>query len=174
MPASYVRKADTDEARNSEVTMFKVLEVNDAVPKAHDTRLDYAVVNTSNNRVHTIWAYTGQKEMAEMLAKVMNNTNSTNDTSIIATSQMVQERCCHASRVMLRDDGNQYIVHYQGFPAEDEGQPYFYGGNYFPYSTENALKRAWECFVDRASRRVYPEQGSLPVSPGIGARTPCD
>lgn len=154
MPASYVCMADTDEARNNEVTMFKAVELNDPVPKAHDTRLDYAVVNTSNDRVHTIWAYTGQKEMAAMLAKVMNTAHSTNDESIIATSPMIQERCSHASRVVLRDDGKQYIVHYQAFPPEDEGQPYFYNGNYFPYSTEGALKRAWECFVDRASRTV--------------------
>jgi hypothetical protein len=79
---------------------------------------------------------------------------------IIASSPLVKEHATVLHRIVIRDLGDEFVVHMQCFP-EDGGKPYFHQGNYFQYSTTErghdsravALKKAYTC-ADRRARRT--------------------
>lgn len=83
------------------------------------------------------------------------------DDSIISASPLVpKSECTLSHRIVLRDLGDQYVVHMQVFP--DEGNPYFHLGNYVPKKDDGALARVWEHFERRARLTL-----NLPPPPDI-------
>jgi hypothetical protein len=84
------------------------------------------------------------------------------DKTIIAASPMVQGLCECPHRIVIRDLGDQYVVHMQIFDGVQE--PYFYQGDYFTKTNDSApighppaaeaLCKAWARFEERARRSL--------------------
>ena len=58
------------------------------------------------------------------------------DKTIIAASPMVQGSCESPHRIVIRDLGDQYVVHMQIFDGVQK--PYFYQGDYFVKTNDSA------------------------------------
>jgi hypothetical protein len=79
------------------------------------------------------------------------------DKTIIAASPMVQGSCESPHRIVIRDLGDQYVVHMQIF--DDAQKPYFDQGDYFTKTKDSApiahppgalgLCKAWARFEER-------------------------
>ncbi len=75
------------------------------------------------------------------------------DDGIVATSPTIpKSECTLAHRIVIRDLGDEYVVHMQIFEGEKH---YFHQGNYYRKQHENALARAWACFETRARRTLH-------------------
>ena len=83
------------------------------------------------------------------------------DKSVIAASPMVQGSCEVPHRIVIRELGNQYVVHMQIFDGVQA--PYFYAGDYFVKTNDSApiahppaeaLCKAWARFDERVRRTL--------------------
>ena len=83
------------------------------------------------------------------------------DKTIIASSPLFKGNCEVPHRIVLRDLGNQYVVHMQCFDGVQK--PYFHQGDYFPKTNDSApvahppaeaLCKAWARFEERARRSL--------------------
>jgi hypothetical protein len=90
------------------------------------------------------------------------------DKSIISASPMFQgpAECPH--RIVIRDLGNQYVVHTQIFDGVQK--PYFHQGDYFAKTNDSApvanppaesLCKAWGRFEERVRRSL--QMGAVPA-----------
>ncbi len=89
----------------------------------------------------------------------------THDPTIIASSPMVQGSCECPHRIVIRDLGDQYVVHMQIFDGVQK--PYFYQGDYFTKTNDSApiahppdaeaLCKAWARFEERTRRTLQME-----------------
>ena len=87
------------------------------------------------------------------------------DPTIIASSPMVQGLCECPHRIVIRDLGDQYVVHMQIFDGVQK--PYFYQGDYFVKTNDSApvayppsaegLCKAWARFEERTRRTLQME-----------------
>jgi hypothetical protein len=86
----------------------------------------------------------------------MNNQN-TEEPSIVAASPVVHESGTLPYRIVIRDLGDQHVVHTQVF--EPGKEPWYHQGDYFPKrcdvptageSDAEALWKAWARFEERA------------------------
>jgi hypothetical protein len=72
------------------------------------------------------------------------------DKTIVATSPEIQGNMELPHRLVIRDLGDQYVVHMQIY---EKGRTYFHAGIYFPKkddpSPNASLKKAWACFERR-------------------------
>ena len=83
------------------------------------------------------------------------------DKTIIAASPMVQGPCECPHRIVIRDLGDQYVVHTQIFDGVQK--PYFHQGDYFVKTNDSApvahppadaLCKAWARFEERVRRSL--------------------
>jgi hypothetical protein len=83
------------------------------------------------------------------------------DKSIISASPMFQGPAESPHRIVIRDLGDQYVVHTQIFDGVQE--PYFHQGDYFvktndsapiAYPPTDALCKAWARFEERVRRSL--------------------
>ena len=83
------------------------------------------------------------------------------DKTIIASSPLFKGNCEVPHRIVLRDLGNQYVVHVQCFDGHQK--PYFHQSDYFPKTNDAApvakppaevLCKAWARFEERARRSL--------------------
>jgi hypothetical protein len=88
----------------------------------------------------------------------------TEDPRIVAASPMVHEPGLLPYRIVIRDLGDQHVVHTQVF--EPEREPWYHQGDYFPKrgdmptageSDAEALRKAWARFEERARRSLGME-----------------
>jgi hypothetical protein len=145
--------------------------VNDPVPKTScGNSLEWAVLSESDQHIEQVWAYTLDRGSAELIAIRMEahrmeaqrtktaeeKAAAKPDPSIMMAGPMVHEPGCYPYRIVLRQERGQYIVHAQIFPHEGEGKPYFYCGDYYPFTggQEVALGKALDRFADRVKRRM--------------------
>jgi hypothetical protein len=86
------------------------------------------------------------------------------DKSIIAASPMVQGSCESPHRIVIRDLGDQYVVHTQIHDGVQK--PYFHQGDYFVKTNDSApvanppaeaLCKAWARFEERTRRSLSME-----------------
>jgi len=88
------------------------------------------------------------------------------DKSIIATSPMVQGSGEVPHRIVIRDLGDQYVVHTQIFDGTQK--PYFLAGDYFRKTNDSiahpptaltppieALSKAWKRFEERVRIALF-------------------
>jgi len=79
------------------------------------------------------------------------------DDSIIASSPVVVGARMEPVRIVIRDLGDAYVVHRQGWPVSEQGlgrnlsgvKPFYVSGNYFAKEEAGALNRAWDIFYSR-------------------------
>jgi hypothetical protein len=84
------------------------------------------------------------------------------DKTIIAASPMVQGSCESPHRIVIRDLGDQYVVHTQ--IVDGVQKPYFHQGDYFVKTNDSALIahppgveglcKAWARFEERVRRSL--------------------
>jgi hypothetical protein len=84
------------------------------------------------------------------------------DKTIIAASPMVQGSCESPHRIVIRDLGDQYVVHTQ--IVDGVQKPYFHQGDYFVKTNDSALIahppgverlcKAWAQFEERVRRSL--------------------
>jgi hypothetical protein len=90
----------------------------------------------------------------------MNNQHP-DDPTIVAASPMVHETGMLPYRIVIRDLGDQHVVHTEVY--EPGREPWYHQGDYFPKrgdaqtaeeSDAVALSKAWARFEDRAGRSL--------------------
>jgi hypothetical protein len=90
----------------------------------------------------------------------MNNQH-TEETSIVASSPVVQETGLLPHRIVIRDLDDQYVVHTEVF--EPKTKPWYHQGDYIPKlsdvptakeSDAQAMRKAWARFEERARRSL--------------------
>jgi hypothetical protein len=93
----------------------------------------------------------------------MNNQH-TQEPSIVAASPVVQESGLLPHRIVIRDLGDQYVVHTE--VREPDKEPWYHQGDYFPKQNDAptakesdavALSKAWARFEERARRSLRME-----------------
>jgi len=93
----------------------------------------------------------------------MSNQN-TEEPQIVAASPIVHESGMLPYRIVIRDLGDQHVVHTEVF--EPGNQPWYHHGDYFrkrsdaPTAEESdaqALRKAWARFEERARRSLRME-----------------
>ena len=99
------------------------------------------------------------------------------DKTIIAASPMVQGSCECPHRIVIRDLGDQYVVHMQIFDGAQK--PYFHQGDYFVKTNDSApiahppaeaLCKAWARFEERTRRTLQMESLGAEAQGGRGHR----
>jgi hypothetical protein len=93
------------------------------------------------------------------------------DKTIIAASPMVQGSCECPHRIVIRDLGNQYVVHTQVFDGVQK--PWFHQGDYFTKTNDSApiahppgaegLCKAWGRFEERVRRSLQMPKPDVKV-----------
>ena len=87
--------------------------------------------------------------------------NRTSDSRIVAASPVVHEPGVLPFRIVIRDLGDQHVVHTEVF--EPDKEPWYHQGDYFPKlndaltaeeSDAAALRKAWARFEERARRSL--------------------
>jgi len=97
----------------------------------------------------------------------MNNPH-TEESRIVAASPVIHESGMLPYRIVIRDLGDQHVVHTEVFGPGKE--PWYHQGDYFPKrndvptaveSDAEALRRAWARFEERTRRslRIEPPNG---------------
>ncbi len=85
----------------------------------------------------------------------------TENPTIVATSPVVHEPGVLPYRIVIRDLGDQFVVHTEVF--EPDKKPWYHQGDYFPKhndaptaaeSDAAALRKAWARFEERARRSL--------------------
>ncbi|MFI5459173.1 MAG: hypothetical protein ACHRXM_27405 [Isosphaerales bacterium] len=88
----------------------------------------------------------------------------TEEPRIVAASPVIHETGMLAYRIVIRDLGDQHVVHTQIF--EPGKEPWYHQGDYFPKgfgaptapeSDSEALRKAWVRFEERARRSLRME-----------------
>jgi hypothetical protein len=94
----------------------------------------------------------------------MNNQH-TEEPRIVAASPLVHESGTLPHRIVIRDLGDQHVVHTQVFETGKE--PWYHQGDYFPKqcdaptageSDAEALRKAWARFEERARHSLRMKQ----------------
>ena len=96
------------------------------------------------------------------------NEQNTEESKIVAASPVVHESGTLPYRIVIRDLGDQHVVHTEVF--EPGRTPWYHQGDYFPKrsdaltaeeSDSEALRRAWARFEERVRRslRMDPPPG---------------
>ena len=89
------------------------------------------------------------------------NEQNTEEPSIVAASPVVHESGTLPYRIVIRDLGDQHVVHTEVF--EPGRTPWYHQGDYFPKrsdaltaeeSDSEALRRAWARFEERVRRSL--------------------
>jgi hypothetical protein len=94
---------------------------------------------------------------------------------IIAASPMVQGSCESPHRIVIRDLGDQYVVHTQ--VVDGTQKPWFHQGDYFVKTNDSApiahppgaegLRKAWARFEERVRRSLQmprPDQRAKEIA----------
>jgi hypothetical protein len=90
----------------------------------------------------------------------MNNQH-TAESRIVAASPMVYESGMLPYRIVIRDLGDQFVVHTE--VIEPKKKPWYHHGDYFPKKSDTlpaeeahavALRKAWARFEERARRSL--------------------
>jgi hypothetical protein len=93
----------------------------------------------------------------------MNNQH-TEESRIVAASPMVYESGMLPYRIVIRDLGDQFVVHTE--VIEPKKKPWYHHGDYFPKRNDAptakesdaiALRKAWTRFEERARRSLRME-----------------
>ena len=95
------------------------------------------------------------------------NKQRAEESSIVAASPVVYESGMLPHRIVIRDLGDQYVVHTE--VIEPKKKPWYHHGDYLPKKSDTlpaeesdaaALRKAWARFEERARRSLHMEPPS--------------